>query len=691
MKKIIPCIALLIYLFSGLTVFAQMYHGGVPYVSYGYDQRDNPVAVPAPFYPLKEITGPSISLSAFKDISDVYYDSDAQLLYITDKGNNRIVILDKDNKLHAILETFGDGDKFSAPSSVCVQGNTLYVADTKNARIVAFDKKTRELIRVYKKPEVSYLGGYEYQPLKIAVDLAGRIYVVAKDINKGLMFLDENGEFQAFLGAPPVQMDFLDLLWKRFMTKAQRESLLKAVPTEYNSVSIDSKGFLYVTTQSQNVKPIARLNSQGINILKYEGDKFPNGDGYYKDSDGKAIFSTFVDLAVDSEGFYYGLDSARGRIFAYSPEGELLYAFGGMGSQKGTFYSPSSIEVMEEKLVVSDAFSQTVTIFAKTGFGKEVSLADTAIRQGHYDKAQGHLNTVLTVCPTYQRAYVALGRIEIQKKNYKKAMEYLQYVGNKEYYSDAYRGYRKDAAKAAFFPAVIALSIAAFAGLALFWIKKKTSVFEKITSPKWFKDFRYATYCCFHPFDGFWDVKREKKGNLFTANLIFLLFVLVYGIRVQFSGYLFLQGTSVWEINVLMELARILIPILLGCVSNWCFTTLMDGEGKLKDIYIATAYALKPYVLFGIPLFLLSHILVKEETFIYTALNSISIFWVLALLFIGMMVTHDYTLKKAVLTTILTLLGICLIIFLGIVFANILQDFVSFVYDAYKEIMYRIY
>ena len=56
-----------------------------------------------------------------------------------------------------------------------------------------------------------------------------------------------------------------------------------------------------------------------------------------------------------------------------------------------------------------------------------------------------------------------------------------------------------------------------------------------------------------------------------------------------------------------------------------------------------------------------------------------------------MMITHDYSFLKNVLTTVLTIVGICLMIFIGLLFINILQDILSFGLNIYKELIFRTY
>jgi hypothetical protein len=219
---------------------------------------------------------------------------------------------------------------------------------------------------------------------------------------------------------------------------------------------------------------------------------------------------------------------------------------------------------------------------------------------------------------------------------------------------------------------------------------KRSAFYKKLSLKPLYQQYHYASHVIFHPFDGFWDLKREKRGSVRAAVILYAMFFLVYGIRAQFSGYV-VTGIRSDEVNVLYELALIAIPILLFGVSNWCFTTLMNGEGSMKDIFIAIGYALKPYILLSLPLLLLSHFLTGEEIIFYTVINSVAIGWTIALLVFGMMVTHDYSLLKNTIAVVLTLIGICLMIFIGLLFVNIVQDVFKFFRDIFNEISFRSY
>lgn len=694
MIKKVATMAVGMLLLMELTVSADTKGVNLPYETYLYDLNNEPVAIQASYAPFEIVTGETAGVSGFRDISDMAYDNDNKWLYVADTGNQRVVALDEDYHVTLILDSFeteGTPGTFDVPSGVCIRDQRLYVADTGNQRILCFDKTSGKLIKEFSRPEVRILDeDYLYEPIRLSVDIAGRMYVIAKGINQGLMYLDEEGAFLNFMGAPQVTPNYLDLLWRNFMTEEQIENSKKIVPTEYNSVAMDDKGFLYVSSQSADVPPIARLNSQGTDVLKYREDQYPAGDGWYVGSDGKPVSSTFVDAAIGENGTYFGLDTARGRVFAYTREGELLYAFGSLGSQNGTFYSPSCIECCDDRLLIADKSKGTIVIFRQTQFGSQVDQAFRTMLSGDYTRSRAIWQEVVRDCPSYYPAYLSLARIYIQNKEYKEALTNLEMLNETDYYAIAFREYRSQIVHENFTWIVLAVLLAIGVLIIVPRLLRRIPAVQHIAgSPLW-QEYRYSTYCIFHPFDGFWDIKREHRGSRRTAIILFTAFIVLYALNSQFTGY-GISGKRQEDVTVLLDLATVLIPLLLWSLSNWCFTTLMDGEGNLSDIFVATAYALKPYILFGIPLLLLSQILAANEAFIYTTFQTIVVIWVLALLFFGMMVTHDYSLGKALVALLLTLVGICLMIFLALIFFNILQEMILFFENLYRELAFRLY
>ena len=119
-------------------------------------------------------------------------------------------------------------------------------------------------------------------------------------------------------------------------------------------------------------------------------------------------------------------------------------------------------------------------------------------------------------------------------------------------------------------------------------------------------------------------------------------------------------------------------------------TTLFDGEGSLKDIIIACGYALAPMPLFLIISTALSNVVALEEAQIVSLLVTISFVWAAFLIFFGMMVTHDYTIGKNILTVGGTIVAMVCIMFIAILFTTLLGKMVSFVTNIVTELQFRM-
>ena len=690
MKRIFCLTLCLFLLFSfAVTVSAETSTNDLPYDSYVYRNGETPLAVPAPYSCDQTFDASDLGLDSFKSMSDMYYNGEH--LFICDSGNNRIIMLDSSfNLLHTITEFDNNGvkDTFNEPSGVYERDGVIYVADSKNERIVEIDCETFALKKILGRPEISILDvNYTYTPQKLTVDAAGNIYIIAEGINRGLIEIDENGEFSTFLGAPSVVPDFIEQIWRRIASKEQRAKLDKYVPTEYNALHMDDYGFIYAVAKNTENTPFVKLNSQGTDVLRFE-DQF--GDAEYVSPNGLLLNPYFIDVAIDQSGFYYLLDSQQGKIYVYTDQGKLLYAFGANGSQKGTFYSASSVELVNDKLLVIDSSKNTLNVYKLTKFGNAVMNAVSAHNAGEYDRARSYWKDVKDMCSHYPLAIIELANLDVIDGNYKAAMTTLKTIDATEEYDEAFLAWRSDFLRSNMVVMIFAVVI--IAAIVVFVVKiiKKTKLWTKISTNKLYAEYTYGSYAMRHPFDGFWDIKREKKGSLGGALITLALFTVLYGLRAQFSGYIVLEEESS-QINALYECATILLPLLLFVVANWCFTTLMDGEGSFKDIVIFSCYALKPYIVFSVPMFIFSHVLSSQELMIYNMIDIFTLLWILALLFVGMMMTHNFSLSKTVLTTICTLVGVCLILFVALLLLNIVQDVTDFVMSLYNEMAFRTY
>ncbi len=190
-----------------------------------------------------------------------------------------------------------------------------------------------------------------------------------------------------------------------------------------------------------------------------------------------------------------------------------------------------------------------------------------------------------------------------------------------------------------------------------------------------------------HPFDGFWDLKHEKRGSVRGAFLHLAIVTLAVIYKNVGTAYIF--QPEVKASAIFSGIATVFIPFILWCVANWCITTLFDGEGNFKDIFIASSYALIPIAIVLIPTTLYSNVALLGEQSIITLLNTIAYIWTGILLFFGTMTVHGYSMGKNIIAIFGTILGMAFILFLIILFGNLIRSMVSFISDIITEIAYR--
>lgn len=383
-------------------------------------------------------------------------------IYVVDTGNNRILQIRRDGEsftLTRIIDTVqGDVEPktLSGPQDVFVAADgTLYIADTNNNRILKVDKDLNVLL-TFTRPQDSTFDQFStFLPTKLVCDTSGRVFCLAQNVNRGLIKYEADGTFTGFIGASEVKYTWYDLVWRLLSTKEQRAQQSSFVPTEYNNISIDKDGFFFVVTQTFDVnelqsgqaKPIRRLNSIGTNILIENGTEPPIGDLQWVGGDQNVTNSgpsKFVDITVLDNGIYSVVDKTHNRIFSYDKQGNLLWAFGGVGNMDGYFLTPAALEHQGYDLLILDSQECAITIMTPTEYGKLVYSATEQYQRGDYADSAATWREVMKRNGNYDLAYIGIGRALLQQKQYKEACDYFAMARDKRNYSEAFRYYRSE-------------------------------------------------------------------------------------------------------------------------------------------------------------------------------------------------------------------------------------------------------
>lgn len=204
----------------------------------------------------------------------------------------------------------------------------------------------------------------------------------------------------------------------------------------------------------------------------------------------------------------------------------------------------------------------------------------------------------------------------------------------------------------------------------------------------WQSIFKFPSYLIFHPFDGYYELKREKKGKIWVGVVFVILFIL-FRIHQYLNESIIINNRNPNNLNTMTEVLTVLLVLGMFVLGNWSVTTLLEGKGKLRDIFLVTTYALFPIILIGIPAVYISNFLTIEEMGLYSLTMGVSYFIAGWMLFLGILNIHEYGLMKTIITFLLTIVAMAFIAFLGLLFFDVIQKVIAFIGSIYDELRLR--
>lgn len=203
------------------------------------------------------------------------------------------------------------------------------------------------------------------------------------------------------------------------------------------------------------------------------------------------------------------------------------------------------------------------------------------------------------------------------------------------------------------------------------------------------KGLKYSFTIMAHPIRGFYEMRFENQGNVISCLLLVVLLILAFICQGQYTGFIF-NDSNPKEFNVIRQICNVLVPLLLWCAANWSITVLMDGEGRFVDIFMATCYAMVPYMITVFLSVLMSRFMTQDESTFIGIVTGIGLVFTALLLFCGILTIHQFTVAKNIFSIILTVAGMAFIVFLVLLFASIFDKLFSYVAGIFTEIQLRM-
>jgi DNA-binding beta-propeller fold protein YncE len=648
-----------------------------PATSYTYsmDAKNRYIRTQDAYLPDRTIT--DLGLNKPEDI----FINEQDYLFIADTGNKRILVY---NTVNGRIVREIKHEKMVSPTGIYVtKDNEIYVADVSSSLILRF-AENGEFIESFGRPTAPAYGTNDFNPMKVAVDEAGNMYVLAEGIYDGIIQLAYSGEFLGYFASNRVELTFVQKLQDLLFTEAQKKNLLGRSPITFSNITVDRSGILYSTTNGEDVEQaVKKHNTAGQSMFQ----------------DPVIATDDLIDLFVDSNGIIYAVSKA-GLIFVYSTEGEFIYSFGAFNSMQdvsGIFSSLSSVAVDSKGNVWTvDNEKSFIQSFVPTEYSGLVYRALKEYNTGNYKQSISLWRSILKLNQMSVLAHNNIGKNLLFEQEYEEAMYHTEIAGNRFYYSQSYWEVRN-----IWLQKNLAYILLIGVGLyiiskAVGLINKKTGILavpaglvKRVYNIAPVKDTLYMFRFFTHPLDSFYEVKKGNQGSYLGATIVYLSTFAAFMISLVGKGFIY-QDTAVEDIDYQANILGFFAITLLFVLCNYLVSSINDGEGKLGHLYKMLCYSMGPLLVSMILTTIASHFLTLNEVFFLQMISMTGILWTGLLIVLGVQENHNYDTRvafKSILMTILFMLIIIVVLMIIIIMAEQLYQFVeSIVKEAIRNV-----
>ena len=190
--------------------------------------------------------------------------------------------------------------------------------------------------------------------------------------------------------------------------------------------------------------------------------------------------------------------------------------------------------------------------------------------------------------------------------------------------------------------------------------------------------FRFPLYILANPFKGYDRIKYEKKGKISVCVVMLAVMFLLNILEYLYAGFP-VNYRKPQYIRTVMILFQTIGPVLLFSVANWSITCLIDGAGKMKEIFYVVMYAQYMGIYLHAIALILTNVLTLSEMPVANFFYGLAALILCLYTFIGLIVIHEFSFSKAVGSIILTFAALAVIMFIILLLSSLVGEFIQFI------------
>jgi hypothetical protein len=196
--------------------------------------------------------------------------------------------------------------------------------------------------------------------------------------------------------------------------------------------------------------------------------------------------------------------------------------------------------------------------------------------------------------------------------------------------------------------------------------------------------FRFIRY----PADSFYYIKKDLRGSLKFAGLIYAWVIVVRVLSLYVTGFPFSAYPSLAYIPVENEIVNTVLVLALWNAANYLVSTISDGEGRVRDVIMAV-FIVYLHVLLALPIALISNVLTLNEIFVYSFSLNLMWVWIGIMFFIMVKEIHNYSFSETVRNVLITLFTMALFVLTGYILYVLFNQLFDFISAILQEVRLR--